>query len=169
MTTHPNSSSSGSPAFPALAAVAAFGTLGGALWLQREGFAPCPLCILQRMAYLGVLGFALAAVSLTRARAHLAARVALGLGALSALTGLGVAARHVWLALHPGMVCGLDPLAAVINHWTVTQWMPWMFRADGFCADTPAVFGLALPFWSAAGFVVVFALLFVPMLRRGRS
>lgn len=159
----------GATALSALAAATAFGALGGALWLQRKGFAPCPLCILQRMAYLGVLGFALSAMSLMRARSVLAARLSQGLAGLSALIGLGFAARHIWLVLHPGQLCGLDPLAAVINHWSVTQWMPWMFRADGLCADTPAVFGLALPFWSAAGFVVVFVLLLVALLRRSRS
>ena len=167
MTTDRNPSPIGT-APAVLAAATAFGTLGGALWLQRKGFAPCPLCILQRMAYLGVLGFALSAVSLMRARAGLAARAALGLGALSALIGLGFALRHVWLVLHPGQLCGLDPLAAVINHWSITQWMPWMFRADGLCADTPSIFGLALPFWSATGFVVIFALLLAAMLRRRR-
>ena len=158
----------GDTALSALAAATALGALGGALWLQRKGFAPCPLCILQRMAYLGVLGFALSAMSLMRAGSALAARLSQGLAGLSALIGLGFAVRHIWLVLHPGQLCGLDPLAAVINHWSVTQWMPWMFRADGLCADTPAVFGLALPFWSAAGFVVVFVLLLAALLRRSR-
>ncbi|MCE1161912.1 MAG: disulfide bond formation protein B [Thiomonas sp.] len=154
-------------ALPLLAAATALGTLGGALWLQRKGFAPCPLCILQRMAYLGVLVFALSANSLVRSR--LASQAMLGLGVLSGLVGLGFAARHIWLVLHPGQLCGLDPLAAVINRWQVTQWAPWMFRADGLCADTPSVFGLALPFWSAAGFVLTSVLLLVAMRCRASS
>lgn len=154
---------------PLFAAATALGTLGGALWLQRKGFAPCPLCILQRMAYLGVLVFALTANSLMRSPARLAAQIVLGLGVLSSLVGLGFAARHIWLVLHPGQLCGLDPLAAVINHWSVTQWAPWMFRADGLCADTPSVFGLALPFWSAAGFVLTSVLLLMAMRRRAPS
>jgi len=167
--TIPRQPPSGAAALSALAAATALGALGSALWLQRKGFAPCPLCILQRMAYLGVLGFALSALGLLRAGAALAARLSQGLAALSALVGLGFAARHIGLVLHPGQLCGLDPLAAVINHWSVTQWMPWMFRADGLCADTPKVFGLALPFWSAAGFVVVSVLLLAALLRRSRS
>lgn len=159
----------GAAALSALAAATALGALGGALWLQRQGFAPCPLCILQRMAYLGVLGFALSALSVLRAGSTLAARLSQGLAALSALVGLGFAVRHIWLVLHPGQLCGLDPLAAVINHWSVTQWMPWMFRADGLCADTPAVFGLALPFWSAAGFAAIFIVLLAAMRRGSRS
>ncbi|MDY0329867.1 MAG: disulfide bond formation protein B [Thiomonas sp.] len=160
-------------ALPCVAAATALGALGGALWLQRRGFAPCPLCILQRMAYLGVLVFALSAIGLMRpqmqSNRQLAARVVLGFGVLSGLAGLGLAARHIWLVLHPGQLCGLDPLAAVINHWAVTQWAPWMFRADGLCADTPSVFGLALPFWSAAGFILTSALLLAALLRRAPS
>lgn len=160
-------SASDAPLWPAtLAAATAAGALGGALWLQHSGYAPCPLCILQRIAFCAVLGFCLIAIGLLRAGAVLAARLALALAALGALTGLGFAARHIWLVLHPGRLCGLDPLAAVINHWAVTQWMPWMFRADGLCADTPAVFGLALPFWSAIALVAVLALLVPALLRR---
>lgn len=154
-------------ALPMLAAATALGALGGALWLQRKGFAPCPLCILQRMTYLAVLVFALFARSLMRSR--LAAQIVLGLGVVSGLVGLGFAARHIWLVLHPGQLCGLDPLAAVINHWQLTQWAPWMFRADGLCADTPSIFGLALPFWSAAGFALTMALLLVAMRRLASS
>ncbi|CUA98857.1 Disulfide bond formation protein DsbB [Thiomonas bhubaneswarensis] len=150
-----------------LAAATALGALGGALWLQRKGFAPCPLCILQRMTYLAVLVFALFARSLMRSR--LAAQIVLGLGVVSGLVGLGFAARHIWLVLHPGQLCGLDPLAAVINHWQLTQWAPWMFRADGLCADTPSIFGLALPFWSAVGFALTMALLLVAMRRLASS
>lgn len=163
--THPRASAV--PLWSAsLAAATAAGALGGALWLQHRGYAPCPLCILQRVAFCAVLGFCLIAIGLLRAAAAPAARLALALAALCALTGLGFAARHIWLVLHPGQLCGLDPLAAMINHWTVTQWMPWMLRADGLCADTPAVLGLALPFWSAIALVAVLALLVPTLLRR---
>jgi|YelNatPaOPRAMG01_1025707.scaffolds.fasta_scaffold01910_12 disulfide bond formation protein DsbB len=153
-------------AAPALAAATACGALGGALWLQRKGFAPCPLCILQRMAYLAVLSFSLLAAGLLRSGWR---RLALGLALLAALLGLGVAVRQTWLVLHPGQLCGLDPLAAVINRWSLTHWAPWMFRADGLCADTPSVFGVALPFWSAAGFAVVCAFLLAAGWRRSGS
>ena len=158
----------GSIALPGLAAAGALGVLGGALWMQRQGFAPCPLCILQRMAYLGVLGFALAAAGAVRRGNAAVAGAASALGVASAAAGLGVALRHVWLVLHPGQTCGLDPLATVINNWSVTHWFPWMFRADGFCADTPSLFGLSLPFWSALGFVFLAGLLVVAIVSRNR-
>lgn len=112
---------------------------------------------------------ALGALGALGAGCALAARLSQGLAALSVLVGLGFAACHIWLVLHPGQLCGLDAVAAVINHRSVTQWMPWMFRADGLCADTPVAFGLALPFWSAAGFVAIFIVLLAAMRRGGRS
>ncbi len=166
LTINPNPHRSASAALPALAAAGALGVLGGALWMQRQGFAPCPLCILQRMAYLAVLGFALVAAATARRSSAAVAATALVLGVVSAIAGFGVAARHVWLVLHPGQTCGLDPLATVINSWSLTHWFPSMFRADGFCADTPSLFGVSLPFWSALGFIVLAALLGVALASR---
>ena len=148
------------------AAVAAFvalccvGVLGAALWEQSQGNAPCPLCILQRIGYLGVLVFSMLSVWGALARCARATRLTLALAALAGIGGLGVALKHVWLVWHPGQTCGLDPLAVQINHWAITGLAPWMFRADGFCADVPYLFGVSLPGWSALGFAgLVLALL----------
>jgi disulfide bond formation protein DsbB len=148
---------------PLFVALCAASILAGALWVQHEGNPPCPLCILQRIAYLALLAFALIAAGLSAARQTISSRMALMFGALSGLIGLGIAARHIWLVLHPGQTCGLDPLAVTINHWSITHWMPWMFSADGLCADVPDVFGLSLPMWSALGFTLLTALLLLPL------
>ena len=142
--------------------------LAGALWTQHQGYAPCPLCILQRIAYLSVLFLALVAAMLSRSGSGTAARGAATFAALACLVGFGVAAKHVWLVWHPGQTCGLDPLATTINHWTISQWLPWMFRADGFCADTPYLLGHSLPLWSALGFVLLAALLVIAILQTPR-
>lgn len=148
-----------------LTALACLAILAGALWTQRQGYAPCPLCILQRLAYLCVLVLAILGAALMRGGAGTAAKTAAGAALLACLAGLGVAARHVWLVLHPGQTCGLDPLAATINHWTISQWFPWMFRADGLCADTPYILGQSLPVWSALGFAVLAVLLAAAILK----
>ncbi len=152
-----------SPTLPLFVALCAFGILAGALWVQNQSNPPCPLCILQRMAYLGMLAFALLAAGLAAAAQATASRLALLLGALSGLAGLGVAGRHVWLVWHPGQTCGLDPLAATINNWSITQWAPWMFRADGLCADVPSILGVSLPLWSALGFILLTIVLLLSM------
>ncbi len=157
------SASARSVIVPLFVALCAAGILASALWVQYEANPPCPLCILQRIAYLALLVFALIAAGLAAAGQVLPSRMALMLGALSGLIGLGIAAKHIWLVLHPGQTCGLDPLAATINHWSITHWMPWMFRADGLCADVPNLFGMSLPMWSALGFVLLTALLILPL------
>lgn len=149
-------------------ALGAAGTLAAALWVQHLGNPPCPLCILQRMGYLAVLAFALATSAARVGERPGIGRGTAALGVLSGLLGLAAAAKHVWLVWHPGQTCGLDPLAVTINHWPITHWVPWMFRADGFCADVPYVFGVALPLWSALGFIVLTALL-LPALRTPAS
>ena len=154
---------------PLLAALICVLILAGALWQQHLGFAPCPLCILQRIAYLAVLFLALAAAILSRRRAVAAARSAAVLAVLACMAGFGVAAKHVWLVWHPGQTCGLDPLAVTINHWAISQWLPWMFRADGFCADTPYLLGQSLPLWSALGFLLLAALLVIAILGTPRA
>ncbi|MBW4048819.1 MAG: disulfide bond formation protein B [Proteobacteria bacterium] len=149
-------------------ALGAAGTLAAALWVQHLGNPPCPLCILQRMGYLAVLAFALITSAARLGKSPGIGRGTAALGVLSGLLGLAAAAKHVWLVWHPGQTCGLDPLAVTINHWPITHWAPWMFRADGFCADVPYVFGIALPLWSALGFIVLTALL-LPALRAPAS
>lgn len=135
-----------------LVALACVGILGGALWLQQtQGALPCALCVLQRMAYLGVLVFALLGALGFALRAPGLARAALWLGLLAVLIGLVFAAKHVWLVYHPEQTCGLDPLAVRINHWKVTALAPWLLRADGLCSDIPYLFGLPLPLLSGIG------------------
>lgn len=110
---------------------------------------PCPMCIFQRIAMLGSgLGFALGILLAYKPVGRL---FACGFAALSALGGLGVAARHVWLqGLPDDMVpaCG-PPLE------TLTAMMPWsevfavVLRGDGNCAIIDAAFlGLSLPGWT---------------------
>ena len=157
------------PRLTLLVAAGAAAVLGAALWQQHLGQQPCPLCVLQRIGYLVVLGGALLASVLGALGLRALASAAAALGVLGAAGGLGTALKHVWLVWHPGQTCGLDPLAVRIDHWTVTQWFPWMFRADGFCADVPKVFGVTLPAWSALGFVVLGGLLAVALLRRASA
>ncbi len=147
-------------AIAAVAVIICVAVLAAALWEQAQGNAPCPLCVLQRLGYLSVMAFSLLGVVGALAQRARATRLALALAALSGLGGLSVAFKHLWLVWHPGQTCGLDPLAVQINHWAITGLAPWLFRADGFCADVPYLFGMSLPGWSALGFaVLVLALL----------
>ena len=161
-----------SPLFLALnllVALACLGILGGAVWLQQtQGALPCALCVLQRMAYLGVMVFALLGAMGFALRAPALARAGLWLGLLAALIGLVFAAKHVWLVYHPEQTCGLDPLALRINRWQVTALAPWLLRADGLCSDIPYLFGQPLPLLSGIGLAGLGLLLGISLPAAGR-
>lgn len=152
-----------------LVALACVGILGGAVWLQQtQGALPCALCVLQRMAYIGVMVFALLAAMGFTLRAPALARTGLWLGLLAVLVGLVFAAKHVWLVYHPEQTCGLDPLALRINRWQVTALAPWLLRADGLCSDIPYLFGLPLPLLSGIGLAGLGVLLGISLPAAGR-
>jgi disulfide bond formation protein DsbB len=141
-----------------------------AVILQQTGyqgvpFLPCPLCILQRIGYLGVavFGFLAAGVSPLRKVFH-------SLATLSAAYGFSVAARQVWLLSHPENSCGIDPLETWINQFQVVQGLPWLFKADGLCsAKLPAILGLQVPEWSLFWFGVILIILLIGFFRKTRA
>ncbi|WP_114662000.1 disulfide bond formation protein B [Polynucleobacter necessarius] len=131
---------------------------------QGVSFLPCPLCILQRVGYLGIGISCLFAASFHSSRKffHIVA-------ILSAIYGLGVAARHVWLLSHPGASCGIDPLETWINQFQLAQGLPWLFKADDLCsAKLPAILGLQVPEWSLLWFTFLLLILLVTFLRRAK-
>jgi len=109
---------------------------------------PCPLCVLQRLAVIGLgIAFLLAALHNPSGAGRYV--YSLLLLAASAL-GLVVSGRHVWLQMLPSdevPACGpgLDymwenfPLADVIN---------MVFKGSGECAEIDWSFlGLSMPAW----------------------
>ena len=128
--------------------------LAEGLVLQHfKGQAPCPLCVIQRAAFLLIALVALVAVIQNPPR-----RAAAGYGAAIAvvsLAGLGVAIRHVWLLHHPKFGCGIDVLEGYVNALPTAKLMPWLFHASGECtAPHDPVLGLQVPEWSVICFSV---------------
>ena len=125
------------------------GLMAYALYAQHQlMLEPCPLCVLQRFAVIGLgIVFLVAALHNPAGGGRL---VYAGLLAVVAISGVGVAGRHVWLQhLPPDEIpaCGpgLDymwenfPLADVIN---------MVFKGSGECADINWSFlGLSMPAW----------------------
>ena len=154
-------------AYAALAFVS-FGLIGVALLLQHVvGLDPCPLCIFQRMAYFAVALFALLAAWLSQGAASR------GFGVLvlaSALSGAGVAGRHVWLQMNPqSMSCG-PGLQTMLELFPLTDVLPKVFRGSGDCADASwTLLGLTIAEWSLIWFVTLsVATLFILLARRFR-
>ena len=140
---------------PVLLGVAAVcvGVLGAALYLQLvENMLPCPLCVLQRYAFIAIGLFCLIGAAMPRGTR----RISIGLATASAFTGIGIAANHLHVLANPGLSCGIDPLETGLNKIFLAKWWPTMFRADGMC-ETPyaPTLGLSLPAWAMLCFVII--------------
>ncbi|MFZ6726477.1 disulfide bond formation protein B [Undibacterium sp. MH2W] len=140
---------------PVLLGIAAFciSLIGAALYLQIvEHMLPCPLCVLQRYAFIAIAIFCLIGAAMPRGTR----RISVGLATVSALSGIGVAAKHLYVLANPGLSCGIDPLETGLNKIVLASWWPTLFRADGLCETPyPPTLGLSIPAWSMIGFVLV--------------
>ncbi len=139
--------------------------LAAALYFQHvEGLEPCPLCILQRYAFVAV-GAAAAVAALAGARAWRV--VPGGLALLAALAGAGTAARHVWIQLHPeSLACG-PGLATMLENFPLYEVLPKVFRGSGDCGAIDWSFlGLSMPAWALVWFVLLAIALTAALTRR---
>ncbi|QWD82109.1 disulfide bond formation protein B [Polynucleobacter sp. MWH-S4W17] len=141
-----------------------------AVILQQVGyknvnFLPCPLCVLQRIGYLGVAISCLLAAGIPILR-----KLFHGLAMLAAGYGVAVAGHHVWLLSHPAESCGIDPLELWINQLQVANKLPWLFKADGLCsAKLPAILGLQVPEWSLVWFAILLLVLLITFFKKSRA
>lgn len=148
-------------------AVVALALVGGALYLQFVAHQdPCPLCILQRYAYLLIAVFALAGAA---QRGWRGIRIAEILVLLAAACGIAAAGKHVWIQAHPSSSCGFDALEPLVDGLPLAKILPSVFQVSGLCETTyPPIFGMLLPQWSLIGFVLSFVLV-VRSMQRGRG
>lgn len=118
-----------------------------------QGLEPCPLCVTQRVCFYLVAAFAFA--GLFKYRSVLYQRICNALAAFSALTGLLVAGRQLWLQSLPEdrvPACGPD-LAYMLNNFPLTEALAIMFKGDGNCAEIDWTFlGLSIAGWSFVAF-----------------
>jgi disulfide bond formation protein DsbB len=149
--------------------VACAALIGFALFSQHQwGLKPCPLCIFQRIAFaaLGVV-FLLGVVFAPKGYGG---RRAWGVVALiPAFTGLGIAARHVYLThLPPDQVpsCG-PPLEFMLDASPLSDVIRQVLTGSGECAKVDWTFlGLSMPAWSLLWFVLFVAWIAITAFRR---
>jgi len=134
--------------------------LGYAIYLQLHmGLEPCPLCIFQRIAFaaLGVL-FLLGALHAPRGRGGRKVYGVLAL--LVALTGVGIAGRHVWVQVMPRDAmssCG-PPLSFLSETMGPFEVFRTVLTGTGDCGNIDWRFlGLSMPMWSLVWFVLLAA------------
>jgi disulfide bond formation protein DsbB len=130
-----------------------------ALYLQeQEGLEPCPMCILQRYAF--ILIGVVALVGAMHGPKGLALKVYGALVALLSAAGGGVAIRHSWLQHFPPKTetCGAD-LDFLMGNFPLSQALPKVFAGTGSCSKVDwTLLGLSIPEWALVWFVAFAAL-----------
>ena len=153
-------------------ALVCFSLLGGALYLQaKEGITPCPMCVMQRVAFIITgLWALLAAIHGSRGMGRAVYGVLI---LITALVGAGVAANQSWLQLHPPLIasCGAD-FSYMMDNFSVTDWLPMVFKGEGDCSAVDWRFlGLSVANWSLICFllIAIAALIALAAMRRRPS
>jgi disulfide bond formation protein DsbB len=129
--------------------VLCFGLLGFGLYLQHvKGLEPCPLCIFQRVCFiaLGIIYL----IALIHNPGRKGVMVYDILTVIAAVTGVGVAGRHVWLELYPPKVrgCGMG-FDYMWESLPFNKLLDAVFRGSGDCSEVAWRFlGLSIPDWA---------------------
>ena len=136
--------------------LACAGLIGFALYLQHSlGLEPCPMCILQRYAFI-VVGV-IALVAAFHNPGLVGRRIYSGLLVVLAAAGGGVAIRHVYLEHNPPKIfdCGAD-VGFMLESFPLTEALPMIFRGTGDCTKVVWRFlGLSIAEWSLICFTLL--------------
>ena len=126
------------------------GLIGYALFLQYVEYQdPCPLCMVQRVVFIAILVvFALAAL---HGPGRIGERVYAGVIALLSLSGVAVAARHIWIQNLPAdqvPACG-PGLDYMLETMPLSNVLKQLMHGSGECAAKGWTFlTLGIPEWS---------------------
>jgi disulfide bond formation protein DsbB len=131
------------------------GLVGFGLYLQHgKGLEPCPMCVLQRYAFVAIAAIALiAALHDPRITGR---RIYGAVLALAAATGGSIAIRHVYLEHNPSPVhdCGAD-FGYMIESFPLADLLPMIFKGTGDCTKVPWRFlGLSIAEWALIWFTI---------------
>lgn len=146
-----------------LLAVVSLGLVGFALYLQHvQDMQPCPLCVIQRYAFILFAIGCLIAV----AGSNVARKIGILVGFISTVIGASVASYQLYVIDHPDIKCGVDPIQTAVNNLPLADWLPSVFYAEGMCgAYYDPILGLSIPQWALVWFVVFFVTLCVQVFR----
>jgi disulfide bond formation protein DsbB len=137
----------------ALIALSGIGMLAFGLYLQHVvGLDPCPMCIVQRYALIGVV---LAAAVGWRLRGWGLTTSGVLLALVSGFGGF-TAARQSWLQWYPPEIvtCGRD-FYGMVENFPINRAIPMIFKGSGDCTKIDWTFlGGSIANWSFVCFVV---------------
>jgi protein dithiol:quinone oxidoreductase len=115
---------------------------------------PCPLCITQRMFFMG-LGILFLIAAFVKP-ATIVAKILTFLQVLAALGGAGWAIRHWWLQAHKGEIiadCGVG-FDYMFDNFPLEKMFKLIFKGTGDCAAIDWTFlGLTLPQLALISFI----------------
>lgn len=120
-----------------------------------EHIAPCPLCIMQRIAYYLIAITCLLGI----VRAEIKPRIYASLIMLFSAIGLGFAIRHIYLQHLPdGMAPACAPsLKFMLENFPLHDLLKVLFYGSGDCSIvTWRLLGLSMAEWSLLGFILFF-------------
>lgn len=149
--------------FLACAALLAFG-----LYLEHvEGLEPCPLCVVQRIEFIGVGLTCL--VAAMHGPQRLGRRLYAGLTLLFGAAGIASAGRQIWLqGLPPDQLPACLPsLEYMMEALPFQDIVRLMLHGTADCAEvTWTLLGLSIPEWSLLAFAGFAAVALLQLLRR---
>ena len=151
-----------------IVAIACTGMMAfGVLYLQYYlGTEPCPMCIVQRYAMIGVIVWCLLGLS---EKSPVRTLIMSWLVFLSAGFGAFVAARQTWLQWYPPEVvtCGRD-FYGMIENFPLQRAVPMIFKGGGDCSKIDWTFlGGSIANWSLLVFSSIVVLMLYLRLRDG--
>ena len=151
---------------------ACFGTVAMALVIQTKYILePCPLCITQRMFFMG-LGI-LFLIGAFLKPASISQKIFTLLQVITALGGAGWAIRHWYLQAHKGEIiadCGVG-FDYMFENFPLKKMFTLIFKGTGDCATIDWTFlGLTLPQLGLIAFIVfgIYAILLARLKSYGK-
>lgn len=132
------------------AALFAGGLIAFALYLQYVKHQdPCPLCMVQRVVFIAIM--VVCAIAVLHGPKRLGERIYAALIVLLSLTGVAVAARHIWIQHLPAdqvPACG-PGLDYMLDTMPMSRVLKSLMHGSGECAEKGWTFlTLNIPEWS---------------------
>jgi disulfide bond formation protein DsbB len=154
-----------------IVALACAALLGYGLYLQHALFIdPCPLCVLQRLAFMWI--GAVSVLAFIHNPGPAGRWIYTGLFLLGSVLGASIAGRHVWLQNLPAEQvpdCGMG-LNYMLETMPFTEVLSEVLYGSGECAEIDWSFlGLSMPNWTLLWFIGLAAATIVVVARAGRA